>query len=97
MAMSRATFRVEYPEFVATSDALVDAKLAAALTRTDTTAFGDDADAAQGLLAAHLLATAPFGQTSRQEGDDKSNSTYLDEWKRLARARFGGPRLAVTT
>ena len=96
MAMSRATFRVEYPEFVAVSDALVDAKLAAALARTDTTAFGDDADAAQGLLAAHLLAIAPFGQTARQEGNDKAKSSYLEEWQRLARARFGGPRLMVT-
>lgn len=95
MSMSLATFRVEFPEFVGVGDALVEAKLANALARTDVTGFGDDADAAQGLYAAHLLAIAPGGQTSRQEGSDKSSTTYLDEWKRLARARFGGPRLAA--
>lgn len=97
MSLTLAAFRVLYPEFVATADATVEAKIAAALARTDTDAFGDDADAAQGLLAAHLLAIAPYGQTSRQEGTDKSSTTYLDEWKRLARARCGGPRLARTT
>ncbi len=94
MAMSLATFRVEYPEFVAVGDVLVSAKLAAALTRTDTTGFGDDADAAQGLLAAHLLAMGPGGLTARQEGNDKARTSYLEERQRLARARFGGPRLA---
>ena len=66
----------------------------AALTRTDTTGFGDDADAAQGLLAAHLLAMGPGGLTARQEGNDKARTSYLEERQRLARARFGGPRLA---
>lgn len=94
MAMLLATFRIEYPEFVGVGDTLVEAKLAAALARTDATGFGDDADAAQGLYAAHLLASSPYGQTSRQEGADKATTTYLDEWQRLARARFGGPRLA---
>jgi hypothetical protein len=97
VSLTLAAFRVEYPEFVATADATVEAKLAAALARTDADAFGDDADAAQGLLAAHLLASSPYGQTSRQEGADKSSTTYLDEWKRLARSRCGGPRIARTS
>lgn len=92
--MSLATFRVQYPEFAAVGDALVEAKLADALSRTDATGFGDDADAAQGLLAAHLLGIAPGGQTARQEGNDKARTSYLEERQRLARARFGGPRLA---
>lgn len=92
--MLLATFRAQYPEFVAVGDALVEAKLADALSRTDATGFGDDADAAQGLLAAHLLGIAPGGLTARQEGNDKARTSYLEERQRLARARFGGPRLA---
>lgn len=94
MAMSLATFRVRFPEFVAVGDALVEAALADALSRTDSTGFGDDADAAQGLLAAHLIAMGPGGATARQEGNDKARTSYLEERQRLARARFGGPRLA---
>lgn len=90
--MDLAAFRVQYPEFVATADATVEAKLAAAETRTDRDAFGDDADAAQGLLAAHLLALSPFGVPARKS--DSTETTYLVEWQRLARARCGGPRVA---
>lgn len=94
MAMLLATFRARFPEFVAVGDARVEAALADSLSRTDSTGFGDDADAAQGLLAAHLLAMGPGGQTARQEGNDKARTSYLEERQRLARARFGGPRLA---
>lgn len=89
--MTLAAFRAEYPEFDATADGTVEAKLAAAETRTDRDALGDDADAAQGLLAAHLLALSPHGMQARKDASD--TTTYYAEWQRLARARCGGPRV----
>lgn len=90
--MDRATFRAQYPEFDATPDALVDAKLADATRRTDADAFGEDADAAIGLYAAHLLEISPQGRPARKEGADKGEDLYYLEWKRLAQQRLGVPR-----
>lgn len=88
--MDLTTFRASFPEFAATPDETVEAKLAEADRRVDARVFGDKADDAVGYLTAHLLATSPFGQHARLE--DKSEETiYLQEWRRLARSCAGGP------
>lgn len=91
MAWTATTFKVRWPEFAPQSDALVVAVLAEAAAECDERIFGASYDHAVGLLAAHKLGMGPFGQTARQEGNDKAKTSYLDEWNRLARARAGGP------
>lgn len=91
MAWTATTFKARWGEFSPQSDSLVDAVLAEAAAECDARIFGASHDHAVGLLAAHKLAVSPFGQTARQEGNDKSSTTYLDEWQRLARLRAGGP------
>lgn len=92
MAVTLATFVVQYPEFAATDSALATAKLAEAEQRTDARVFGDDYDAAVYLLTAHLISIAPFGQQARLESN-KAETTYLVERKRLSRERAGGPHV----
>lgn len=91
MAWTASTFKARWAEFAPQSDDLVDAVLAEAAAECDERVFGASYDHAVGLLAAHKMAVSPFGQTARQEGGDKSSTTYLDEWSRLTRARAGGP------
>lgn len=88
MAIDEAAFRVLHPEFVSipTPSDLIDGFLADALTELDNTGlFDDDAslkDQAQHNLAAHLLATSPFGKSVRMVSD-KGRTTYLDTYERL--------------
>jgi len=74
VALTIEQFRVDFPEFNRVSDDLVSAKLAHAL-KSIGTAWGEEADHGQGLLAAHYLATAPQGQNARLTSD-KAESTY---------------------
>lgn len=77
MAMLLATFRTSYPEFAQEPDSYVQAKLDEALRNTAVTAFGTFADDAQGLKAAHLLWSSPFGATMRQDsGTELTKSRY---------------------
>ena len=90
MAYTATTFKAAYTEFANVADARVTLELANATRRCNATVFGDDFDAAVALLTAHLLSLSPFGQRGTQ--DETANTTrYWDEWKRLARARAGGP------
>ncbi|HVJ26385.1 MAG TPA: DUF4054 domain-containing protein [Vicinamibacterales bacterium] len=73
--MTLSEFRARFPEFRTASDTLVESVLAEATARLDERIFGALTDAAVGYLAAHLLATSPFGESQRLE-DDKSESTY---------------------
>jgi hypothetical protein len=88
--MDLAAFRTSFPEFAATLDATVEAKLAEAARRVDARVFGDKESDAVGYLAAHLIATAPGGQHARLEGDS-TQTTYGLEWMRLCRMCAGGP------
>lgn len=91
MAWTATTFKARWAEFAPQSDTLVDAVLAEAAAEVDERVYGASYDHAVGLLAAHKLAVSPFGQTARQEGADKSSTTYGDEFDRLTRKRAGGP------
>lgn len=77
MVMSLATFRTTYREFNEQPDPYVQAKLDEALRNTAVTAWGTFADDAQGLKAAHLLWSSPFGSTMRDdEGHELTDSRY---------------------
>ncbi len=90
MAWDAASFKVRWPEFIPTADAVVTATLADAVLRVDDRLFGDSTDAAVGLLTAHLLAISPFGQQNRMVSDD-GDTTYNREFKRMSKNATGGP------
>lgn len=87
MALSTANFKVLYPEFNATADATVAAKLAVALLSIDTTVWGASADDGQGRLTAHLLAMSPFGTNAglRVGKESKGTSVYWSGYQDLRR------------
>lgn len=65
MAITAADFRVEYPEFSAAPDALVDAKLSAATHFCDASKWGARYQDGVFLKAAHLIAMSPSGEKMR--------------------------------
>jgi hypothetical protein len=89
VALSLSTFRTAYPEFAGVPDATVEGKLADAARSCNEAIFGPRFDEAVGLLAAHKVALAPGGQHARLESD-KADTTYRQEWLRLARMCGGG-------
>lgn len=93
MAYDAASFKLRWPRFTDVSDDRVTAVLAEATNGCSATAFGARFDEAVGLLAAHKLSVDPFDQPT-QPGADGSRSSYLEEWKRLARQCAGGPLFA---
>lgn len=84
--MDLAAFRARFPEFRAASDPLVESVLAEATLRVASDVFGDLTDAAIGYLAAHLLAGSPLGFSQRLE-DDKTETTYLKDYRALLRQK----------
>lgn len=67
--MDVAAFKAIYPQLKASDAQILDA-LARGATRVDATIFGDTAEEAIGLWAAHSLTSNPGGLSSRFEGKD---------------------------
>lgn len=87
--MTSAEFIVRYPEFTTADSGLVSATLAEALLSIDPTVYGNKADAAQGLLCAHLLWIGVAGNslrlTAEGEPQSKPNSPYWARYMRILR------------
>lgn len=77
--MSTATFRARFPEFRTAADDLVQTILDEAALRVDAQAWGAKLDVAHGYLAAHLLASSPYGKSLRLEGAEERYLSLLDE------------------
>lgn len=92
MALALATFRTRFPEFAPAADALVEACLAEALLQTPSDVWGTKADAAQGMLTAHLLAISPYGRTAKLVSA-KGESTYGQRRQAMTRALAAGCRV----
>lgn len=91
--MDVSTFQLQYPEFSTIDAALIQPRLDSAANQVDPRVFGVNTEEAIGLLAAHKLSVMPGCQQARLESD-KSQSTYLIEYKRLALQASGGPWVA---
>lgn len=77
-------FSTRYPEFASVDEQLIEKKLAEAAERISATAFGSSFDTAQGLFAAHLLWSSPFGASMRLEGGgEEQTSRYWREYSQL--------------
>lgn len=78
-------FQIRYPEFRTAGDALVQACLDEATLELDAGQWGTNLDTAQGLKAAHKIATSPGGQMSRLVQKDGS-TCYSKAFATLQRA-----------
>ena len=76
------SWRAAYPEFRGVSDGTCQAKLDEAALQVDPGVWGAKAGAGHGLLAAHLLASSPFGQNAKMSSVD-AGTTYLANFKRM--------------
>jgi gamma-glutamylcysteine synthetase len=78
------TFLARFPEFRTATN--IEEKLAEATRRTAPETFGELTEDAIGYMAAHLIAISPQGISQRLE-DDKSETTYLKEWRAILRQK----------
>ena len=90
MAVSLASLRAQRPEFVPTADGVVQAAIDDAVTEVDPRVFGEKADQAVSLLAAHKAAISPHGKMARldpkAQGDGPHGQTvYGVEYDALVR------------
>ena len=88
-----ATFVAEYPEFAATDQALVMAKLNRAIGELDSVVWGTLFDNGVYLLTAQKLAKMPSGNTSKLVSKDGS-TVYDDDLDLLRAIVVGGIRVA---
>jgi hypothetical protein len=82
MAVTYATFIIDFPSFSAVEQETIDAKIADAESRCGETAYGDQYDAAVKYLAAHLLTIAPFGMQVGPQ-DSPARSSFGDEYEKI--------------
>jgi hypothetical protein len=91
--MLLADFRIQFPEFKGVSDGLVQVMLNASLLELDSTVWGQLLDQGQAYLAAHKLATSPFGQNAKMVAKD-GTTTYWFNYFKLVRKVTSGYRVA---
>ena len=96
-----AQFKLQFPEFARgangptdANDALLQAMLDAAEVEIDRTVWGAKGDQGQMLLAAHKLATSPWGQNAKLV-DAKGSTTYWGNYTRLMHMVATGPRVVT--
>lgn len=90
--MNYQTFIVQFPEFATTDSNLVASMLAASALEIDPNIWGNLGDQGQAYLAAHKLATSPFGQNVRLVAKD-GTTTYEREYRRLVLSVTSGYRV----
>ena len=93
--MTRDQFWTRFPEYSNTSQELVEGALAEAGRGISTEVYGTRFDDAQGLRAAHILWSSPFGTTTRLDGD-KDPETRSRYWELFTAIRNEvAPRMMV--
>ena len=99
MAVTAASFIVTYPEFSDAPVALVEAKLAEAVTMCPDRVWGDLTDQGVGLYTAQYLYDSPFARHMARidQGNDRQGvrsdaSPYIDRLRRLVQQVASGYR-----
>jgi hypothetical protein len=82
MAVTYATFIVEFPSFDQVAQATIEAKIADAQARCGETAYAGQYDQAVKYLAAHLLTIAPYGMQIGPQ-DEPARSSFGDEYEKI--------------
>ncbi len=90
--MNLAAFRVQFPEFAAAPDAMVQVFLDAAALQIDATVWLTLTDQGHGFLAAHKLALSPYGQAARLSPTRTAatRTTYYLHYEELRNCVTGG-------
>jgi len=91
--MNVVQFQIQFPEFASTDVALVQSMLDAATLEIDVSVWRAKADQGQAYLAAHKLATSPFGQNARLVAKD-GTTTYWTTYVKLQGQVASGFRVA---
>ena len=91
--MNLTAFRARFPEFRTATDVFVQSVLDEATRFVAPETFLDLTDDAIGYWAAHLISTSPMGISQRLD-DDKTETTYLKNYRALLKAT--AIRLLVT-
>lgn len=82
MAVTAATFKAAFPEFVNADNSVVEAKIDSAKLQINSTIWGSRYDEGIMWLTAILLSSSPFGEAARLS-DDKLTTIYHETYKRL--------------
>lgn len=93
MAVTEATLKARFPEFVPATTALVEACIADAELMVDRTFYGDRADMAVTYLAAHLIATNPLGEYSRLRATQDGSTVYSKQYEKIMYMTAAGCRV----
>jgi len=82
-------FLAEYPEFVGAGDALVSAKIANAVARTNETTWGTNWRMGVMLRTADLLAKSPYGRKMKMVLEDGKTAYWPDLRALMTRVAAG--------
>lgn len=93
MAVTRATFIIQFPEFANADEDLVEAMLAAAELEIDRDVWEAKGDQGQMYLAAHKLALSPHGNGAELVSNGGA-TTYEIHYEKLQRQVSSGFRVA---
>lgn len=100
MAVTAASFKALYTEFADAPDALVEGKLAEAVTMCPERVWGDLTDQGVGLYTAQYLYDSPFSRHMARidQGNDRQGvrtdaSPYIDRLRRLVQQVASGYRV----
>ncbi|MEY4548251.1 MAG: hypothetical protein RL685_4446 [Pseudomonadota bacterium] len=90
MAVTVASFKVAFPEFLRAEDPMLEAQLAMAELEVSD-AFEESRDLAVMLRLADNLALSPWGRDARLVGTRATSSTYGERFARMAEANGVSP------
>lgn len=80
MAHDLATFRTQFPDFAGAPDAYVQSWLDAATRRCGASRWGTKQDDGIMLLAAHLMACSPWGNSAKLIANPKAKGFQRTTW-----------------
>lgn len=99
MAVTTASFKARFPEFVNADETFVYACIADAAARCSADAWGANYDQAVNLLAAHIMAISPFGmglqltvrrEPQRNDTSDNGSTIYEQQYLELMSSNIVG-------
>jgi len=82
VAVSVREFRVEFPEFEETDQAIVQSRINMATRQVNSTVYGGKTNDAIKLLTAHLIAMSPLGEQAKLKKENRG-TIYGDQYEEI--------------
>jgi len=82
VSVTLAKFRVDFPEFANTADAIIEARIAMAIRQVNSTIYGGKTDDAIEWLTADMVACGPLGEQARLSKDSKT-TIYREQYEAI--------------